>query len=185
MSRVLHSYDAGIPPLAELEEKGRLIFLPLGGGGVAAWADRLAPLGLREFHLLDREVPPETDVRRRIVQRVNQRDGCRAFLTRKRSIENYLHPHALLRAGGQVVDFGDFDPVPDLVAKASFQQEQPAIPWETLSRRAHKRLINRVKRWLNTKVVEQMTFELLAERDPNGEVVSWLKTIAGLAGQAE
>jgi hypothetical protein len=30
-----------------------------------------------------------------------------------------------------------------------------------------------------------MTFALLAERDPNGEVVSWLKTVARLAAQAD
>ncbi|MEQ8788713.1 MAG: ATP-dependent endonuclease [Pirellulaceae bacterium] len=184
ISRIVHAHDPRAPDLNVKEQQGKVIFLPLGGGGVAAWADRLAPLKLCEFHLFDRETPPETDARQAIVKRVNRRDGCRASLTRKRSMENYLHPEALARAGELEVTFGDFDPVPDFVARAAYERDQPAIAWDCLPRRAHKRFINRVKRWLNTKVVDQMTWQLLGERDADGEIMSWLDTIAYLAGGA-
>ncbi|MEQ8788813.1 MAG: ATP-dependent endonuclease [Pirellulaceae bacterium] len=181
ISSMLHAHDADLPNLSALEERERLLFLPLGGSS-AAWAVRLAPLQLPEFHLLDRELPPETEVRQAIVNRINRRRGCRAVLTGKRTIENYLHPAALRRAGELQLEFGDLDSVPEIVAKASFAREQLSAAWDALPRRAHKRLINRVKRWLNTKVVEEMTFELLHERDPGGEVVSWLRGIHRLAG---
>ena len=49
------------------------------------------------------------------------------------------------------------------------------------SSRARKRMAYRAKRWLNTDVVEHMTPELLSQRDPQGEVLSWLRTIGQLA----
>jgi hypothetical protein len=183
ISRILHAHDAGLPDLAEMEQRGELVFVPLGGGGIAAWTDRLAPLGLPEFYLLDRELPPETEIRWAIVKQINQRPGCHATLTSKRSLENYLHPQALQRANSKPIEFGDFDAVPDLVAKASYEQALPVLPWERLPRRAWRRLANRAKRWLNTRVVEQMTVELLSVRDPDGEVATWLSTIARLAGR--
>jgi hypothetical protein len=183
ISRVSHARDVDLPDLATMEQQGELIFVPLGGGGIAAWADRLAPLGLPELYVFDREVPPETDVRQAVVDRVNQRDDCLAVLTRKRSVENYLHPLALERAGGVPIEFGDFDPLADLVAKASFEKSQPSMPWELLPRRAWRRLANRAKRWLNTRVVEQMTPELLDAADPDGEVIGWLESIRCMAGE--
>jgi hypothetical protein len=182
ISRVINTHDSALPDLAEMEQQGEVIFVPLGGGGIAAWVDRLAPLRLPEFHLLDQELPPETEIRRSIVEQINGRTGCFATLTRKRSVENYLHPRALELAGGTPIEFGDFDSLPELVAKASFERSHPSVPWELLPRRAWRRLANRAKRWLNTRVVSQMTPELLSLRDPDGEVASWLQTIVRLAG---
>jgi hypothetical protein len=50
-----------------------------------------------------------------------------------------------------------------------------------LSRRARRRLRDKAKKWLNRDAVERMTPERLAERDPAGEVISWLRMIAELA----
>lgn len=52
--------------------------------------------------------------------------------------------------------------------------------WPSLSRRSQERLIYHTKRRLNVETVQAMTTELLAERDPEGEVVTWLRTIASL-----
>lgn len=39
---------------------GVIFMLPVGGGSILSRAIRISPLGLPEFHLLDREVPPAT-----------------------------------------------------------------------------------------------------------------------------
>ena len=180
ISAVLHAADSTLPHLARWEKRGELIFVPTGGD-LLSWWDRLAPLETPEFHLFDRELSPETELRRKVVERVNRRPGCRAALTKKRSVENYLHPQALLAAGGPAIDIGDFDAVPERVARHRFVASEPDISWGCLSRRARKRCCYHVKRWLNTHVVERMTPELLAARDPDGEVVSWLESIRELA----
>ena len=182
LSLILHTHDRSLPQLAEMEQRGELIFVPFGGGHVAAWTHRLAPLDKPEFHLYDHELPPETDHRREAAEAVNRRDRCQAVLTQKRSLENYLHPQAIAAAGDVDVEFDDFEPVAEITAKRLYQLRLDETPWELLSRRARKRMTHRAKRWLNTKAAEQMTVELLRQRDPDGEVVSWLQAIRRLAG---
>ena len=180
ISAVLHTANSALPHLARWEQRGELIFVPTGGD-LLSWSDRLAALETPEFHLYDRELSPETELRRKVVKCVNVRPGCRAVLTNKRSVENYLHPRALIEAGGHELGIGDFDAVPERVARQRFAASEPDTSWECLSRRARKRCCYHVKRWLNTQVVERMTPELLAARDPDGEVISWLESIRELA----
>jgi hypothetical protein len=179
ISVILAAGRADVPDLAAMERSRELMFFPFGGDPWL-WADRLAPLGLPEFHLYDREAPPETDLRERAANTVNLRPGCRAVLTNKRSLENYLHPRAIAEACGIEVEFGDHDHVADLVAEESYRT-QDDVPWRQLPRRAQVRRRNRVKMWFHTNAVDRMTDERLAERDPQGEVVSWLKSIVCLA----
>ena len=180
ISRMLHRSDASLPDLEQLERDRRIVFLPFGGGNVAAWATRLEPLGCGELHLYDREAGAETHYRVATAKRVNARPNCRAFVMVKRSLENYLHPMALKHTTGIDIQFDDDDAVAELVAKERFTGEEPFVEWETLSRRARKRFANQTKRWLNTSVVDTMTPELLSERDHYGEVVTWLQTIADM-----
>jgi hypothetical protein len=181
ISVLLHAHDSSLPHLADMEQQGTLIFVPFGGGHVRAWMHRLAPLCKPEFHLYDHELPPETDYRREAAEAINRRPHCRAVLTRKRSLENYLHPEAIRAAGEIEVDFDDFDPAAEIVAKQLHQRSLVETPWELLTRRARSRLTHRAKRWLNSIVADHMTVDLLRERDPDDEVISWLKTIGRLA----
>ncbi len=180
ISAILHSANPALPHLARWEQQGELIFVPTGGD-LLAWTDRLAPLHKPELHLMDREVAPETELRQKAAACVNARPGCRALLTSKRSIENYLHPQALLEAGGLELSINDFDSVVEGVARQRLSVSAPDATWESLSQRARKRCCYYAKRWLNTRAVERMTPELLAARDPDGEVISWLELIRELA----
>ena len=153
------------------------MFIPFGGGSPNAWATRFAPLCCREVHLYDCEPGVEREQRLEAAGAVNLRETCCAFVIGKRSVENYLHPAAIAAAGGGDVDFGDSDSVGAVVARSGSSFKR-AAPLDELSRRGRLRLINRAKRWLNTMVIDQ---ELLAERDPAGEVATWLSTISHMA----
>lgn len=181
VSAMLHADDPALPDLASMEREGELIFVPFGGGDLWLWVDRLAPLQRPEFHLYDRESPPETELRRRAAAMVNMRPGCVARLTAKRSAENYLHPAAIQEVSGVEIQVSDDCDVADLLARQSHLRQGGQQPWEELPRGTLKRRRNRVKKWLVTKAVERMTPERLSQRDPEGEVASWLRTIAALA----
>ncbi len=84
ISRILHADDPMLRDMGELERTGTNVMLPFGGGDLLAWAARMAALGLPEFHLLDREVPPATERRQQAAEIVNQRPNYRARVTRKR-----------------------------------------------------------------------------------------------------
>jgi hypothetical protein len=51
-STLLHQQHAELPNLAEMERRGEMIFLPVGGGSLSGWASRLAPLARPQLHLL-------------------------------------------------------------------------------------------------------------------------------------
>ena len=179
ISRILHTQDPSMPDLRVWEKQHRVLFIPSGGGDFRPWLTRLSILGCPEFHLYDRETLPATLIRQQWVDAVNRRQGCRAVLTNKRSLENYLHPFALFLSRGVHVNFGDFDDVAETVAHEHLRTRN-APCWDQLSRRARRRLRDRQKRWLNCEAVEHMTAELLSESDPQNEVRSWLQLIADL-----
>ena len=178
LSRILCLASAAVPDLDRREAEGGLLWIPTGGNH-RLWADRLAALQLPEFHLLDREVPPVTGERQQLIEVIQARSGCVARMTSKRAMENYLHPAAIVEAGGMAVEVGDDDDVPELLAR-TVQATSGGPSWESLPRRSRCRLRNRIKRWLTTSVVDRMTPALLAERDPQGEVVGWLESIGRL-----
>ncbi len=177
ISRIMAEVRRDLPDLARLRQSGELAILPRCGGDLLAWADRLAPLGANQFHLSDREVEPECHLRRRAAQIIDCRDGCRAIISRKRALENYLHPAAIYEARGVDVEIGDEVDVADVVASRLFTEKMPTCSWEELPLRARKRFRNRVKKWLNTDAVDRMTYARLRERGGAEEIASWLSTI--------
>ena len=180
ISLILHRSDCSLPNLAEMEMHGELVFIPFGGGHVRAWAQRLAPLSLPEFHLYDHELPPETELRRDAAEIVNKRDRCCAVLTRKRSLENYLHPDAIRSAGGIDISFDEFDCVSELAARSLYAHRPGEVSWQLLPRRSRSRMTNRAKRWLNTAVADRMTAAWLEKSDHEGEIRSWMTSISDL-----
>ena len=184
ISAILHIDNPHMPDLLGMEHRGELIFVPFGGGDVSLWTDRLAGLARAEFHLYDREMPPESQSRQRIVDAVNRRPQWRAVLTKKRSLENYLAPSAIREAGDVDVNFSDHDPVAELIARQMHKHRNGQPRWNDLPARIRKRRRDRVKKWLNTRAVERMTVARLAKRDPEGEVRCWLATIVRLADRS-
>jgi hypothetical protein len=105
-------------------------------------------------------------------------------LTGKRSLENYLSPHAIYEARGVGIRFSDQDHVADLAARYDWSIAGREPPWHALAARARKRLRERAKRWLNTAAAERMTVERIDQCDPQGEIRVWLQTMARLANAA-
>jgi putative ATP-dependent endonuclease of OLD family len=180
ISAILHREDPSLPDLADMERQHALVFVPSGGVDLST-GFRFASLRLPEFHLLDRDVPPATQTRYQVAAIVNSRPRCRAAITSKRSLENYLHGDAIFEASGISVAFSDEDNVPELIARHANERHASGVRWDDLSARARKRLCYKAKKWLNTRAVEQMTPARLAERDGGGEVRSWLASIAVLS----
>jgi hypothetical protein len=111
---------------------------------------------------------------------VNERPRCQAFVTSRRSLENYLHPAAIYEARGVSITYSADDDVAERAERALFVPSSTATEWGELSRRSRRRLRDRVKSWLNTTAVELMTVARLREHDPAGEVVGWLRAIGEL-----
>ncbi len=87
ISRTLHVADDRLPDLGSLENLGQLIFIPIGGGEIAAWGARLSRLDNRRFQLHDRESWAEA-ARRRVAAAALKGPECVVRLTSKRALEN-------------------------------------------------------------------------------------------------
>ena len=178
---ILRREDSNLPDLVQLEHDRQIIFLPVGGSNLKDWMQRIAGLHKKEFHLYDLEREPETSERRQVVEAINQRPGCKAVLTTKRALENYLHPQVVRDASGEQISFDDETDVPTLLAQIMLARSGgPA--WPQYACKGQRRLRERAKKILNQKAVSLMTPQLLAEQDPHGEVVGWLRSIQELLG---
>lgn len=181
ISSTLHRHDPALPDLGHMESDGALVFVPFGGGEVRAWAFRLAGTGAPEVHIWDRECPPETEIRQQVARIVNMRPGCRAFLTKRPTLEHYLDAQAIFEATGMSIEFSDDDDVAEVLARSTYQEHGQQLAWEQIPARSRKRRRDKIKKLLNTRAVERMTVDRLAKVDPEGEIRGWLATIAQLA----
>ena len=176
ISAILRTDNPDLPDLARLVSERRAIFMPTGGNNLNEWVSRIATLNKRAFFLFDREKEPETSERRKIVESVNQRSSCFAIMTKKRAVENYLHPLAILEACGIELAFDDDADVASLLALKMMERSGEGS-WCDLPSKRQRRLHDKAKKVLNGKAVQRMTSSLLALRDPEGEVIGWLKRI--------
>jgi putative ATP-dependent endonuclease of OLD family len=179
ISRIMHATDATIPDLGQAEAAGRLIFMPLGGSSMELWTTRIAGLDRPEMYLTDRDAaPPAQPKYQAHMVAWNARPGCNARCTTKRELENYLHPTAIAAvAPGFPAAVADFDDVPLLMAQALHVADPVAPAWATVPDETKKQKASRAKRRLNTECADRMTPPLLAQSDPAGEIVTFLRDV--------
>jgi putative ATP-dependent endonuclease of the OLD family len=180
ISRLLHTQDNGIPVLGDIavnELKGdpRVVVFPLGGSILSKWVNKryLSAFGIPEVHIYDSDNGNNPKYLK-AAEKVNKReDGSKAFLTRKREMENYLHPDAIYEVFGVRVNFTDEDDVVNIVHNALILE----------GAKEHNK--DKIKNKLNNVVASKMTLERLRERDPDGEIYEWFKLIASMISDEE
>lgn len=184
VSRTLALSDAEIDDLQDLEDRGKLIFIPVSGSNVGLWVSRLHKLGRPEFHIFDRDyAPPAQPHYGEAADLINARENCKAVHTSKRELENYLHPEAITAARPEVVldAIAEFDDVPLLAAQAVHAASESDKEWDELESKTASRKVSNAKKWLNAEAAVLMTAEQIETADHAGEVKGWLKEITALA----
>lgn len=170
LSKALHDYDSTI---VNLFNDPRVAIITLGGSTLQHWVSEnyLKGLGKPEVHIYDSDVKKYQES----IKMVNARgDGSWGKLCRKHEIECYLHEDAIKDACGismKVVD------VPGEDGKAV-----PKIFAETYS--AENKLDNILKdstaKSYLSKAFHKMDYQRLVERDPEGEVEQWFRSITDM-----
>jgi putative ATP-dependent endonuclease of the OLD family len=185
ITKVLRTERPELPDLLQLELEGAIIFFPLGGSNLALWTSRLKNLNRPEFHLYDRDNPPPGPAKyQAVVDEINSHSNCKAMLTEKREMENYLHRDAIVSAYNQngvdlsiTSNFSDFSDVPQEVAIMVHNKSDSDKTWEELSTEKRNDKILNAKKILNSIAPQFMTMELLKEIDQNDDLLSWLNNI--------
>ncbi len=159
------------PTLPDLSSDVRVAFVPLGGSTLKHWVSGhyLRDLGRPEVHIYDGDVTKYSEE----VERVNSRnDGSWAKQMKKHEIESYLHQDAIYKAFGVDVKVADVlndegNAVPRAFAIAySKHKNHDGVMSDT-----------KAKQYLAERAFPQMTAQLLLERDPEGEIRSWIERI--------
>lgn len=160
-----------------LESDPAVAFILLGGSTLGEWVsgNLLRNLNIPEYHLYDNDVSKYRDA----VANVNSRgNGHSARQTKKRELENYLHPAAIRRV--LIARTGHMDPLsigPDDDVEAAV-----AAAIKDRNGNTRKKVERReLKSWLNNEVVSAMSVEEFNEQDPIGELKSWLRDITNIA----
>ena len=182
ISGVLRREGEDVLDLEKMELDGELIFFPLGGSSLALWTSRLEPLSRPEFHLFDRDTaPPEKAKYQEHADEINNRERCKAVITQKKEMENYLHNEAINEAYAQVSNinlglskhFGDHDDVPLNIARMVHEMSGSPNQWDECKSETKDKKISKSKRILNHVATPLMTLVRLNEVDPDKQVLSW------------
>ena len=182
LTKTLHAEDPSIPDFEQLEADGEIVFILLGGSTILQWASTLMELKIPELYLCDRDFePPLPPHYHEFAQEIDNRDGADCFTTDKCMIENYLHYEAINEAAIATTrplslanQPGDFDNVPELVARGIHNNSASPKVWEELDDECRKKKINKVKKFLNTNAVECMTKKRLNAVDTNGFLMGFI-----------
>lgn len=188
ISKILHQFDPKYCNLEKMRDSGELIFIIKGGSNLQHWVhNSLQPLGRPEFHLYDKDVGEKTIKQQAIVDQINNQKHkyCRAILTGKREIENYIHPLIIEEVFGNPVSFGDESDVPMLVAEASHRANGSNKLWEDLNEKEREKKISRAKERLCNECAKKMTVELIEEIDTQGNIKNWFTLINELIAEYE
>ena len=163
----------GIPDLGEAGKSRELIMIPLGGSSLDQWAFRLAGLSRPEFYLVDSDKRCEETIRK-----WEDRD-CTVWVTKRRELENYIHPDVIKSCYPQYKGTGScLEDVPELFAQAVHEASE-SNNWAGVKSnpKVYKKKVSQAKRKLNKEFVAKMTPDLLKNIDPNDEILDWLREI--------
>ena len=158
------------PEVIDIENDKRVLVVPLGGSILKYWVEKqyFKNLGCPEIHIYDNDVKTY----QKSIDEINARgDKSWGVLTKKYEIENYLHTDAIKAVYNIDVDT-DQQNVPAKVAIAYYEANKNKLDgkWKDSTS----------KIYLSKVFKDAMTYDLLEERDPDGEIKGWFDKIASL-----
>ena len=162
ISRTLSASDPNIP---DLSRNPSFAIIPMHGGNLRDVVNLhlFKNFCKPEFHIYDRD---DNNTYEEQAEVVNKRgDGSKAVQTSKRTIENYIHPAAITRITGQIVEVTDNNDVVTLLC-GKLGKKKPEV-----------------KAILSDEVAPAMTVEEIVERDDQGELREWFNQMANFVGQ--
>ena len=181
ISKTLRESYEDIPDLGLEEDAGQLVFIPLGGSNMDLWTSRIQKFNRPEFYLMDRDnPPPQKPKHHEFAESIEAREDCKAWTTKRKELENYIHPEVIRCSYPQYTGTGaDFEDVPELLAQAIHEASGSQETWDDVKTDPEKlrRKTSAAKRRLNDEFASRMTAELLFQIDKEDEIRTWLKQL--------
>ena len=185
LSLALKKSGETVIDIEDLEKNGNIIFVPCGGSTLSLWVSRVSSLNIPEIYIFDRdEIPPKKPKYQEQIDKFNQNSYTKAYCTDRREIENYICREAVCeeyqKNGCQIEirnEFGEFDNVPEIVAKSVFEGQGSDCNWDQLDDKSKKSKISSAKAQI-AKAAIHMTDDRLKAIGAYEEVLKWFRDIA-------
>ena len=184
ISKTLQDAYGDIPNLGLEEDAGQLVFVPLGGSNMDLWLSRLQEVRSSRV-LFDGPRQPSTGKTKAscVCQEHKTRAGCTAWITKRKELENYIHPDVIKVYYPQYAGTGsDFEDVPALLAQAIHEASESQEPWDVIKTDPEKlrKKTSAAKRRLNDEFASRMTADLLTQIDTADEIRTWLQQLGAV-----
>ncbi len=165
----------------DFENDPRIIIIPLGGSILKYWVDNhyLRKLGLPEVHIYDGD---KEDNKMKVKQINERNDGSKGFITKKREIENYVHPDIL-----KEMFFLSEEELNNLIDLSKINW---IVEWDEIdiSKSLMKIYENRgwnikeskIKKKICTEGIKRMSIRLFKELNAYEEIKEWFRSIENM-----
>ncbi len=176
LAKILHQADRNLPDLQKLAKAGEVMCLTFDLPDPRPFVELFLNFDKPQLYLFSRGSGPMPEARRELIRRIRQEGDCSAVVLRKRAMTNYLHPDAIYEEFLAPVPVDDDTDVPAVMLKHVLSTLKfPA--WDQFDPQLRADMAAGVAHELSIKATRRMTAQRLAERDPDGEVAGWLKSI--------
>ena len=167
------------------EEKGTVVFIPMGGSSLQLWVNRLSGTGRRQVYFMDRDSRPPAPAKYQSQYDKFISAGHFAYMTNRRELENYIPLSLLKSMYPNYLGVGDdFDDVPALVAETTHINSESTLNWNDLTDEVRKHKEGVAKKRLNAEIASLInTEELFQECDANDELRGWFAKIHQLLNE--
>lgn len=178
LAKILHRTDRNLPDLQKHAKAGEVMCIPFGLHP-RGFVELFLNFDMPQLYLISRGTGPMPEARRELIRRIRQNPDRSAVILRQRALTNYLHADAIFEEVRALVAVNDDTDVPTVVVQHVLKHlKLPA--WDQLDPQLRTDLAAAMAMELSVKAPRRMTAERLAQRDPNGEVASWLRSIGKL-----
>jgi putative ATP-dependent endonuclease of OLD family len=180
LTHVSRTYRSRHGELVDLDTDHRIAFIPTGGGNLKHWVNRqyLRNAGLCEVHIYDRDDRSRPKYADQAEQVNNRPNNDIAFLTKRRELENYIHPDCVRDETGHAITITDWCDVPQILAEAIHIASGSPKSWAEVTEKKQGQKMDRAKRHLNNEIAARMTLDHLDHVDQDMEILGWLRAIA-------
>lgn len=176
LAKILHRADRSLPDLQKHAKAGEVLCVPFDLSAPNGFVELFLNFDLPQLYLFSRGTGSMPEARRELIRRIRQDPDRRAVILRKRALTNYLHPDAIYEEFRAPVSVNDNSDVPvEVVQHVLKHLKFPA--WDQLDPQLRTDLAAAMAMELSVKASRRMTAQRLAQRDPDGEVAGWLRSI--------
>lgn len=187
----LNNINKGVQELKEIVDLNseKIIIIPMGGSTLKDWINNryLEKLNLNQVHIYDSDIGSKRQHKyKESIEKINLLENCKAYETKFREMENYIHYNILEEQGiiftDEIKQSWATSDIPEYCTKYLYNNNNDSDRiWEELDEEKKGKKISKLKNRFNTEYSRNIKKEHLENLGVYEEVESWFKSIKELS----